>query len=184
MAGENTQTAKWYAVHTYSGYEKRARLALLERAKTQGLSDLIEDVMIPEESVVEVKRGERHTTSRKLFPGYILVKMVITDETWHLVKDTPKITGFIGGDGRNPSPVPESEVMKVTTHIEEGMKSPKPIQRFEEGDQVRVIDGPFQNFSGIVEEVNADKAKLRVLVSIFGRATPIELDFVQVESTG
>ena len=176
--------AKWYAVHTHSGYEKRAKIALLERAKSLRLGHLIEEVMIPEENVVEVKRGERHTSTRKLFPGYILAKMVVTDQTWHLVKDTPKITGFIGGTGRTPTPVPESEVLKVTNQIEEGLKSPKPIQRFEAGDQVRVIDGPFQNFSGTVEEVNADKAKLRVLVSIFGRATPIELDYVQVESTG
>lgn len=176
--------AKWYAVHTYSGYEKRARASLLQRAKAKGLDDFIDEVMIPEENVVEVKKGQRHTSSRKLFPGYILVHMQLTDQTWHLVKDTPKITGFIGGDPRNPAPVPDDEVRKVTHQIEEGKKSPKPIQRFEEGDNVRVIDGPFQNFSGIVEEVNADKAKLRVLVSIFGRATPIELDFVQVESTG
>lgn len=185
MAQDNEKRpARWYAVHTYSGYEKRAQAALIERAKSKGLSELIVEVMIPEENVVEVKRGERHTSSRKLFPGYILVKMILTDQTWHLVKDTPKITGFIGGDGRNPTPVPEAEVLKVTDQIEEGKKSPKPIQRFEEGDNVRVIDGPFQNFNGIVEEVNADKCKLRVLVSIFGRATPIELDFVQVESTG
>lgn len=184
MSDDNIQQARWYAVHTYSGYEKRARGTLLERAKALGLADLIEEVMIPEENVVEVKKGERKTTTRKLFPGYILVKMVLTDDTWHLVKETPKITGFIGGDARRPAPVPESEVLKVTNQIEEGKKSPKPIQRFEEGDNVRVIDGPFQNFSGVVEEVNVDKAKLRVLVSIFGRATPIELDFVQVESTG
>jgi transcriptional antiterminator NusG len=181
---ETLERARWYAVHTYSGYEKRARLALIDRAKKKKLYDLLVDVMIPEEQVVEVRKGERHTSTRKLFPGYLLVNMVLTDETWHLVKDTPKVTGFIGGDPRNPCPVPESEVLQVTAQIEEGRKSPKPIQRFEEGDQVRVIDGPFQNFAGTVEEVNADKAKVRVLVSIFGRATPIELDFVQVESTG
>jgi len=185
MAAEKqAQPMQWYAVHTYSGYEKRAKATLLERAKAKGLSHLVEEVMIPEEKVVEVKRGERHTSTRKLFPGYILVKMVLTDDSWHLVRNTPKITGFIGGDARRPTPVPESEVLKVTNQIEEGKRSPKPIQRFEEGDQVRVIDGPFQNFNGTVEEVNADKAKLRVLVSIFGRATPIELDFVQVESIG
>lgn len=184
MGEELEKQAKWYAVHTYSGYEKRAKAALLERARSKGLGEYIIDVMIPEENVVEVKRGERHTSSRKLFPGYVLVKMVLNDHTWHLVKNTPKITGFIGGDAAAPTPVPEAEVMKVTHQIQEAEKSPKPIQRFEEGDNVRVIDGPFQNFNGIVEEVNADKAKLRVLVSIFGRATPIELDFVQVESTG
>ena len=184
MTSENSQEARWYAVHTYSGYEKRAQAALQDRAKSKGLDEFIHEVMIPEENVVEVRRGERHTSTRKLFPGYILVKMVLTDDTWHLVRETPKITGFIGGDGRNPSPVPEAEVLKVTHQIEEGKKSPKPIQRFEEGDTVRVTDGPFQNFNGVVEEVNTDKAKLRVLVSIFGRATPIELDFTQVESTG
>ena len=184
MAEEQQKQANWYAVHTYSGYEKRAKAALIERAKAKNLGDFILDVMIPEENIVEVKKGERHTSTRKLFPGYILVNMVLTDETWHLIKDTPKITGFIGGDGRNPTPLPEAEVAKVTHQIEEGKKSPKPIQHFEEGDTVRVIEGPFQNFSGIVEEVNADKCKLRVLVSIFGRSTPIELDFVQVESTG
>lgn len=176
--------ARWYAVHTYSGYEKRAKAALMERAKAKGLTHHIDEVLIPEENVVEVKRGERRTSTRKLYPGYILVRMELTDATWHLVKDTPKITGFIGGDGRHPSPVPDSEVSNVTDQMEQGKKAPKPIQRFEEGDQVRVIDGPFQNFSGTVDEVDNDKAKLRVLVSIFGRATPVELDFVQVESTG
>ncbi|MBN1946146.1 MAG: transcription termination/antitermination factor NusG [Bradymonadales bacterium] len=183
MSEESTPQAQWYAVHTYSGYEKRAKAALLERARLKGVEHLVQEVMIPEENVVEVKKGERHTSTRKLFPGYILVKMILTDETWHLIKDTPKITGFIGGEGRNPPPLPASEVAKVTHQIEEGKRAPKPIQHFEEGDTVRVIDGPFMNFSGIVEEVNADKCKLRVLVSIFGRATPIELDFVQVEST-
>jgi transcriptional antiterminator NusG len=175
---------KWYAVHTYSGYEKRACLALLERAKTAGLTDKLIDVLVPEEEVVEVKKGERVTSTRKLFPGYILVRMVLDSQSWHLVKGTPKVTGFIGGDPRNPTPVPDSEVNAVNNKIEEGKKAPTPIQRFESGDSVRVIDGPFQNFNGTVEDVNYDKAKLRVLVSIFGRATPIELDFVQVESTG
>ena len=174
----------WYAVHTYSGYEKRACLALQERAKTAGLTDKLVDVLVPEEEVVEVKKGERVTSTRKLFPGYILVRMVLDSQTWHLVKSTPKVTGFIGGDPRNPTPVPDSEVNAITNKIEEGKKAPTPIQRFEMGDSVRVIDGPFQNFNGTVEDVNYDKAKLRVLVSIFGRATPIELDFVQVESTG
>ncbi|MCA9565516.1 MAG: transcription termination/antitermination factor NusG [Myxococcales bacterium] len=183
MSAEEKE-GRWYAVETYSGYEKRAKLALMQRAKSLGLEELLQEVMIPEENIVEVKNGERKTSSRRLYPGYILVKMVLTNDTWHLVKNTPKVTGFIGGEGSHPAPLPDSEVARVTNQIEEAEKSPKAIQKFEEGDTVRVIDGPFQNFSGTVEHVEPERGKLRVLVSIFGRATPIELDFVQVESTG
>lgn len=171
---------KWYVVHTYSGYENKAETALLERVKAQGLEDKFAEVLIPMESVVEMVKGERKTSSRKFFPGYILVKMELTKETWHVVKDTPKITGFVG-NATNPAPVPEREVEQITNRITEGTLKPKPKVLFEEGENVRVIDGPFSSFNGIVEDVNPEKGKLRVLVSIFGRATPVELDFIQVE---
>jgi transcriptional antiterminator NusG len=173
---------KWYVVHTYSGYENRAQLGLMERVKREGLEHMFGEILVPTESVVEMKGGSKRTTSRKFFPGYIIVQMEMTDETWHLVKDTDKITGFVGGTRRRPSPVPEREVLRITQQMEEGTTKPKPKQDFQEGETVRVTDGPFMNFTGTVEEVRPDKQKLRVLVSIFGRATPVELDFMQVES--
>lgn len=172
----------WYVVHTYSGYEAKAKLSLEERAKQAGLSHLIDQVLIPSESVVEVVGGHKRTTSRKFFPGYILVKMILNDETWHLVKSTPKVTGFVGGM-QNPTPIPEIEVDRITQKITEGSLRPKPKIEFEKGESVRVMSGPFANFNGVVEEVRPDKSKLRVMVSIFGRATPVELDFYQVEKT-
>jgi len=170
---------KWYVVHTYSGHENRARLSLLERIKTQNLSDEFGDILIPTESVLEVVKGQRRTSTRKFYPGYLFVQMELNEKTFHLVKNTPKITGFLGGT--NPTPVRESEIAQINTAMTEGQTKPKPRVRFEEGDSVRVIDGPFSNFSGTVEEVKAEKQKVRVLVSIFGRATPVELDFGQVE---
>jgi transcription termination/antitermination protein NusG len=172
---------KWYVVHTYSGYENRAKKSLEERVRQFNMEDKFGEVLIPTENVVELsKGGQKKTTKRKFFPGYMLVQMELCDESWHLVKATPKITGFVGGETQPPS-VPESEVHRLTRQIDEGTLKPKPRVQFEDGENVRVIDGPFQNFNGVVDAVNADKAKVRVLVSIFGRATPVELDFVQVE---
>jgi transcriptional antiterminator NusG len=171
---------KWYVVHTYSGYENRAKQLLQERIRTAGADDKFGEILIPKESVVEVKGGTKRTSSRKFFPGYMIVQMELDDETWHIVKGTQKITGFVGGT-TNPPPIPEAEVARITQQMEEGAERPKATQTFEEGAQVRVTEGPFVNFSGVVEEVRPEKQKLRVLVSIFGRATPVEVDFMQVE---
>lgn len=171
---------RWYVIHTYSGYEQKAKIALLERIKQFKMEKLFADVLIPSENVIELVRGEKKTTSRKFFPGYMLVKMILSDKTWHLVKSTPKITGFVG-NAVTPPAVPEEEVARITNQMTEGTLKPRPKVQFEEGESVRVVDGPFVNFNGVVEEVKPDKGKLRVLVSIFGRSTPVELDFVQVE---
>ena len=171
---------KWYVVNAHAGMEYKAKLSLEERIRSLGKQDLISEIVIPEETVVELVRGQKKTTKRKFFPGYMLVKMNLSDESWHLIKNTPKISGFVG-DKRNPMPVPESEIMKMTNRITEGASRPKAKASFSEGETVRVIDGPFTNFNGTVEDVNPDKGKVRVLVSIFGRSTPVELDFIQVE---
>lgn len=179
---EGTSSAaqmKWYVVHTYSGHENRARMSLLERVKNASLNDYFGDVLIPTESVMEVVKGQRRTSTRKFYPGYMFVQMVLDERTFHLVKNTPKITGFLGGS--KPTPVPEREITGIHSAMTEGKAKPKPKVVFEQGDSVRVIDGPFSNFSATVEEVKPDKQKVRVLVSIFGRATPVELDFTQVE---
>ena len=170
----------WYVIHTYSGYEQKAKLALLERIKSERADDLFEEVMVPSEDVVEMKKGVKKTSKRQFFPGYILVKMELNEKTWHLVKGTPKITGFVGGS-MNPPIVPEEEVKRITKQIEEGTLKPKPKVQFEKGEDVKVVNGPFATFSGTVEDVNEEKGRLRVLVSIFGRSTPIELEFTQVE---
>lgn len=172
---------RWYVVHTYSGHESRAEASLLERVRVDGLEEYFEEILIPTESVVEMRKGQRRTTTRKFFPGYMFVRMKLTRQTWHVVKGTPKITGFLGGN--NPSPVPDREINTVKQAETEGAAKPKPKVLFEEGETVRVIDGPFSNFAGIVEEVKPEKQKIRVLVSIFGRATPVELDFTQVEKS-
>jgi len=180
-AAPSNPNFKWYVVHTYSGYENRAKKSLEERIRTEGLTDQFGEVLIPTENVVELgKGGSKRTTKRKFFPGYMLVQMELNDATWHLVKNTPKVTGFVGGEIRPPA-VPEREVRRLTKQIDEGALKPKPRVVFEDGENVRVVDGPFANFNGVVESVNHDKAKVRVLVSIFGRATPVELDFIQVE---
>ncbi|MFQ5465960.1 MAG: transcription termination/antitermination protein NusG [Thermodesulfobacteriota bacterium] len=173
---------KWYVVHTYSGYENKVKAALEEKVKSLGKEDLFGEVMVPSEKVVDMVKGQKRTTSRKFFPGYILINMEMNDETWHIVKNIPKVTGFVGGQEAPPA-VSDEEVGKITRQMEEGAVKPKPKVQFESGENIRVIDGPFTNFAGIVEEVKPDKGKLRVLVSIFGRATPVELDFVQVEKT-
>lgn len=172
---------KWYGVHTYSGFENKVRLNLLESIKNEKVEDLFEEILIPSETVVELKKGEKKTSSRKFFPGYILVKMILTDETWHIVKETAKVTGFVGGN--TPFPIAEEEVLKITRRMEEGAEKPRPKVLFEVGETVRVVDGPFLNFSGVVEDVKPDKGKLRVTVTIFGRATPVELEFMQVEKS-
>src|SRR4029079_13189099 len=170
---------KWYVVHTYSGHENRAKLGLLERIKNAALDDSFGEVLIPTESAMEVVKGQRRSMCRKFYPGYMFVQMELNEETFHLVKNTPKITGFLGGT--NPTPVPEKDIAAINSQMSDGATKPKPRITFDEGENVRVIEGPFANFSGIVEEVKAEKQKLRVLVSIFGRATPVELDFAQVE---
>ena len=171
---------KWYIVHTYSGHENKAKLTLLERVRNANLTEYFGDVLVPTESVMEVVKGQRRTTTRKFFPGYMFVQMVLDDRTFHLVKNTPKITGFLGGT--KPTPVPEREITGVQTNMSDGGK-PKLKTRvvFEVGDSVRVIDGPFANLSATVEEVKSDKQKLKVSLSMFGRATSVELDFAQVE---
>jgi transcription termination/antitermination protein NusG len=180
-AFENTNPdLKWYIVHTQSGFENKAKANLIDRVKKAHREELFGDVLIPVESVVELVKGQKKTTERKFFPGYILVKMILNDETWHIVKKTPRITGFVG-DARNPPVVPENEVLRISNQMHEGAAKAKPKFSFKDGDSVRVIDGPFSNFNGTVEEVRPEKNKLRVLVSIFGRATPVELDFIQVE---
>jgi transcriptional antiterminator NusG len=170
----------WYVVHTYSGYEQKAKAALEERIKALGKEKDFGDVLVPAEKVVELVKGRKKTSSRMFFPGYILVNMELNDETWHIVKSTPKVTGFVGGSTQ-PAPISEREVREITDQMAEGAVRPKPKVLFESGEHVKVIDGPFQDFNGVVEEVKPDKGKLRVLISIFGRATPVELDFVQVE---
>jgi transcriptional antiterminator NusG len=171
---------KWYIVHTYSGHENKARLSLIERVRNANLTEFFGDVLVPTESVNEMVKGQRRTTTRKFFPGYMFVQMVLDDRTFHLVKNTPKITGFLGGT--KPTPVPEQEITGVKSNANEGGKPrPKAKVTFEVGDSVRVTEGPFANFSAKVEEVKPEKQKVKVTVSIFGRATPVELDFNQVE---
>ena len=174
-----TAEKKWYIVHTYSGHENKAKLTLLERVRNANLNEYFGDVLVPTESVMEVVKGQRRTTTRKFFPGYMFVQMVLDDRTFHLVKNTPKITGFLGGT--KPTPVPPSQIAGVQTNMTEGKAKPKARVVFEAGDTVRVVDGPFANFSATVEEVKADKQKVKVLLSMFGRATSVELDFAQVE---
>jgi len=179
-AGSAPLEKKWYIVHTYSGHENKAKLTLLDRVRNANLTEYFGEVLVPTESVMEVVKGQRRTTTRKFFPGYMFVQMVLDDRTFHLVKNTAKITGFLGGT--KPTPVPEREITGVQTNMSEGGK-PKPKARvvFEAGDSVRVIDGPFASSMATVEEVKADKQKVKVTLSMFGRATPVELDFAQVE---
>lgn len=177
---EEQKNFPWYVVHTYSGYEQRAKLTLEERVKTAGAFEKFGQILVPHEKVVELVRGEKKTTSKKVFPGYILVQCILDDETWHIVKATPKITGFVG-DSRNPVPLTKDEVANLVKQMEGEGQRARPSVQFEQGDSVKVVDGPFAEFNGTVDEVKPDKGKLRVLISIFGRNTPVELDFVQVE---
>ncbi|MBN1903567.1 MAG: transcription termination/antitermination protein NusG [Deltaproteobacteria bacterium] len=179
MNEEKNVGLKWYIVHTYSGFENKVKLNLEERVKALKQDSYFGKVLVPTEQVVELKKGQKKTSSRKFYPGYIMVQMVLNKDTWHTVRNTAKVTGFLGG-GSEPYPVPDSEAERIILQMEEGITKPKPRYSFEEGDEIRVVDGPFSNFQGTVEEVKPDKEKLRVLITIFGRATPVELDFIQV----
>jgi len=174
---------RWYVVHVYSGMEKSVHKALLERIERAGLQTQFGRILVPSEEVVEMKGGQKSITERRIFPGYVLVEMALTDETWHLVKNTNRVTGFLGGSGNRPTPISEREVEKILSQMEEGVEKPRPKVLFEVGEMVRVKEGPFADFNGNVEEVNYEKSKVRVSVTIFGRATPVELDFAQVEKT-
>ena len=176
-------TKRWYVVHAYSGFEKSVQRALVERITRAGMQDKFGQVLVPVEEVVEMKNGQKSISERKFFPGYVLVEMEMTDDTWHLVKSTNKVTGFVGGQGNRPAPISEKEVEKIMAQMQEGVEKPKPKVLFEVGEMVRVKDGPFTDFNGNVEEVNYDKSRVRVSVTIFGRATPVELEFAQVEKT-
>jgi len=174
-------TMRWYVIHAYSGFEKSVQRALLERIERAGMQDKFGEILVPQEEVVEMKGGQKSISERKFFPGYVFAQMEMTDESWHLVKSTPKVTGFVGGSGNKPTPISDKEVAAILQQIQEGVEKPKPKVLFEVGEAVRVTEGPFNDFHGMVEEVNYDKNKLRVSVLIFGRATPVELDFGQVE---
>ena len=172
---------QWYVIHAYSGYETKVREALIERIERLGMSDLFGEIMVPSEEVVEMRGGQERKTQRKFFPGYVLVNMELNDDSWHLVKDTPRVMGFIGGSKDKPIPISEAEAKGIMQQLEHGAEIAKPKITFEPGEMVRVIDGPFNDFSGAVEEVNYEKNKVRVAVLIFGRSTPVELEFSQIE---
>ena len=185
-AGTETRSSnpnhKWYIVHAYSNFEKKVAEAIRDQAKSSGLEDKFSEILVPTEDVVEIRRGRKVNAERKFFPGYVLVKMELTDEAYHLVKNTPKVTGFLGS-GSKPIPVSEREVQRIVGAIEEGVERPRPTIRFDIGEKVRVTDGPFASFNGSVEQVDEERARLRVTVSIFGRATPVDLEYGQVEKT-
>ena len=170
----------WYVLHVYSGFEKKVADSIREQARQKHMEEAFEEILVPTEEVVEMRRGQRVNAERKFFPGYVLIKMDMSDESWHLVKDTPKVTGFLGSKGR-PSPITEGEATRILRQVQEGVERPKPSITFEIGEQVRVSDGPFISFNGLVEEIDEERARLKVSVSIFGRSTPVELEYAQVE---
>ncbi|MBM3565971.1 MAG: transcription termination/antitermination protein NusG [Alphaproteobacteria bacterium] len=172
--------AQWYVIHVYSGFEKKVAQSIKEQAVQAGMSGSIQEVLVPTEEVVEMRRGAKVNAERKFFPGYVLVKMDMSDESWHLVKNTPKVTGFLGARGK-PAPISEAEAQRIQAQVQEGIERPRPSIRFEIGEQVRVCDGPFNSFNGLVEDVDEERSRLKVAVSIFGRPTPVELEFSQVE---
>lgn len=171
---------KWYIVHTYSGFEERVKDGLKQRAEALGMGESFGEVRIPTETIVELKGGKKRETQRKFFPGYILVEMVMSDDTWHVVKNTPKVTGFVG-TGKKPTPLSQTEVDQILEQVVSAKEKPKPKYVFEKGEPVKIVDGPFNNFTGMVEDVNLDRNTLKVMVTIFGRQTPVELDFLQVQ---
>lgn len=172
--------ARWYVVQAYSGFEVKVADSIRDQVRQRGLDDVIEEVMVPMEEVVQIRRGAKVRSERKIFPGYVLVRMEMTDEAWHLVNDTPKVSGFVGANNR-PSPMPEAEVQNIVNQVREGIERPKPSITFDIGEQVRVADGPFTSFNGHVEDVDEERARLKVAVSIFGRSTPVDLEYSQVE---
>jgi transcription termination/antitermination protein NusG len=174
---------KWYVVHAYSNFEKKVKSGLEERIKLNGLEDKFGKILVPTEEVVEMKEGKKRSSERKFFPGYVLVQMDLDEETWHLVKSVPKVLGFIGGRSDQPAPISEKEANFILSRVEEGVDKPRPKVLFEPGEVVRVVDGPFNDFNGVVENVNYEKSKLRVAVQILGRSTPVELEFTQVEKS-
>ena len=182
-AAPSNPDLRWYVVHAYSGMEKAVERNILERIQRAGMQDKFGRILVPMEEVVEIKNGQKKTAERKFFPGYVLVEMVMNDDTWHLVKHTNKVTGFVGGSKNRPAPISEAEVMKIVNQMQEGTEKPRHKVEFMVGEFVRIKDGPFTDFNGSVEDVNYDKSKVRVSVTIFGRATPVELDFSQIEKT-
>lgn len=172
---------RWYVVHAYSGYENSVKRSLEERIARSGLQDVFGEILVPTEEVVEMREGQKRSTSRKFFPGYVLVHMEMNDDTWHLVKDVPRVMGFIGGTSDRPAPISDREAQSILERVQEGVEKPKPKVLYEPGEVVRIIDGPFNDFNGVVEEVDYDKSRLRVAVLIFGRSTPVDLEFSQIE---
>ncbi len=172
---------RWYVVHAYSGFENQVKRSLEERIARAGLTDMFGQILVPTEEVVEMREGQKRKSDRKFFPGYVLVQMDMNDETWHLVKDVPRVMGFIGGTSDRPAPITEREAQAILDRVQEGVEKPRPKVLYEPGEVVRIIDGPFNDFNGVVEEVNYDKSRLRVAVLIFGRSTPVDLEFGQIE---
>ncbi len=172
--------SRWYVLHAYSGYEKKVADSIVDQAEKLGISDNIEDISVPTQNIVEVKRGVRVNTERKIFPGYILIKMKLNDDTWHIIKTTPKLSGFLGNKGK-PVPISNAEAKRISQQVVDGVEKTRPAIMYDVGEQVKVIDGPFASFNGEVEQIDEDKARLRVAVSIFGRSTPVDLDYSQVE---
>ena len=172
---------RWYVVHAYSGFEAKVKASLIERIERAGMGDLFGEILVPTEEVVEMRAGQQRKSERKFFPGYVLVQMDMTDETWHLVKDVPKVLGFIGGSGDRPAPISDREADAILNRVREGVEKPRPKVLFEPGEVVRVVDGPFNDFNGVVEHVDYEKSRLKVSVLIFGRSTPVDLEFTQVE---